>query len=294
MVARESRPLTVIADDIEGQALAALIMNAVRGTMKVSAIKAPRYGQERRNILSDLALSCGATYVSRESGKKLSEIKLSDLGMAKSIESSKSLTTIVGGKGDYSKVEERIESLKEEVRRTDDMVSCEKIQERITRLSSGIAIINVGGATEVEMIEKKHRIEDALEAVKSALASGIIPGGGTTLAFIADKKLSNIDCSSKEEVSGVEIIKQALFEPLRQLSKNADMSPDLAVEQVLRTSTLKSLKILDLEARDYSCKDFKDLGVIDPVKVTKSALRNAISVSSTLLSANYAIVDQGD
>ena len=148
VAARESRPLTIVAENIEGQALAALIMNAVRGTMKVAAIKAPRYGDERRNILKDLAVSTGATYISRESGMRLHEAKIEHLGRAKTIESSKSNTTIVGGMGDQSEIDKRIELLKAELADTESLRECEKIQERITRLSSGIAIINVGGATE--------------------------------------------------------------------------------------------------------------------------------------------------
>ena len=178
----EARPFVIVAEEIEGQALAALIMNAMRGTMKIAAVKAPRYGEERRNILKDLAISVGATFVSRESGIKLQDVKLENLGIAKSVEISKGETTIMGGKGTVNEIEERIETLaKQRLSDTESIHECERIQERITRLASGIAIIRVGASTEVEMIEKKHRIEDALEAVRSAQEEGIVPGGGVPL-----------------------------------------------------------------------------------------------------------------
>ena len=168
MVARESRPLVIVCEDIEGQALAALIMNAMRGTMKIAAVKAPRYGEERRNLMRDLALSVGATFITRESGMKLQEVKLPHLGTAKSIECNKYHTTIVGGNADFEKVEEQIIQLKSLIEQTDLLEECTVFQDRIVRLSSGVAVIRVGGATEVEVTEKKHRIEDALEAVRSA------------------------------------------------------------------------------------------------------------------------------
>jgi len=168
LAAREGRPLIIVAENVEGQALAALIMNTMRGTLRIAAIKAPRYGEERRNVLKDLALSVGATLVTRENNLRLKDIKLSHFGTAKTIESYKHFTTIVGGKGNLKEVDKRIDLLKAEIEQTDSLHECEKIQERITRLASGIAIIRVGAATEIEMIEKRHRIEDALEAVKAA------------------------------------------------------------------------------------------------------------------------------
>jgi chaperonin GroEL len=163
LVARESRPLVIVAEDIEGQALAAMIMNAMRGSLKIAGIKAPFYGEQRRNLLSDLALSTGATFITRESGQKLQTTTLAQLGSAKSIESTKVGTILVGGNCDYEGVETRIDSLKAEIANTEDFAECERIQGRIVRLSSGVAVIHVGGATQVEMTEKKHRIEDALE-----------------------------------------------------------------------------------------------------------------------------------
>jgi len=286
LAARESRPLIIVAENVEGQALAALIMNSVRGTMKVSAIKAPRYGEERRNILKDLATSVGATYVSRESGMQLCETRLEHLGRAKTVEASKHNTTIVGGFGAQDEIDKRIETLKAEMSQTDALHECEKIQERITRLSSGIAIIHVGGATEVEMIEKRHRVEDALSAVDSAQVQGIVAGGGTALVR-ATKSLKGIKLQSEDQMLGVEIIKRAIEEPLRQMVTNAGQSADVVIEKV--KSFTSSTKGYNVATSKY--EDLISTGVLDPAKVTKTALRNAASASSVLLTADFAIIE---
>jgi len=286
VAARESRPLTIVAENVEGQALAALIMNSMRGTMKVAAIKAPRYGEERRNILNDLALSVGATYISRSSGMRLQEAKMEHLGRAKTIESGKYNTTIVGGLGNQDEIDKRIDVLKAELAGTEDLRECEKIQERITRLSSGIAIISVGGATEVEMIEKKHRIEDALSAVDSAQIEGVVAGGGTALVS-ASKSLKSLKLPTEDQRLGADIVRRAIEEPLRQMVKNAGESPDVVLAKVQNfTSPSKGYNV--------ATGKFEDLllnGVLDPAKVTKTALRNAASASSTLLTADFAIVE---
>jgi len=173
IVSRDGRPLIIVAEDIEGQALAALIMNTVRGTMKIAAVKAPFYGARRRSILADLALSTGAEYISRDSQVRMQDIKLQHFGQCRSIDITKTNTTVIGGKGDFGEIDKKIKLLKIELQSVDDLLECDKIQERITKLASGVAVINVGAQTEVEMIEKKHRIEDALEAVKSAQQEGI-------------------------------------------------------------------------------------------------------------------------
>ncbi len=283
VVAREGRPLVIFAEEIEGQALAALIMNTVRGTMKVAGVKAPRYGEERRGILEDLATSVGATFISRLSGMKLHETKLSDLGSATKIEISRYLTTIMGGTGDVDDVEKRIDTLKAQLEETDNLHECERLQDRITKLASGVAVIRVGGATEVEMIEKKHRIEDALEAVKSAQQEGIVAGGGTALVRAG----ANIDISvtNEEQELGVEIIKGAIQEPLKQMAINAGSSADLTVNRILNSQ--------DNEGWNFSTGEFVDLfecGILDPAKVTRCAIQNAASAAGTLLTANYAIV----
>lgn len=287
VVARENRPLVIVAEEVEGQALAALIMNAVRGTLKVAAVKAPRYGAERRNILKDLALSTGASFVSRENGLRLQDVKLTHLGDIKTADITKYNTTIVGGASDSDEVDNRIETLKAQLEETESIHDCERIQERITRLASGIAIIRVGAATEVEMIEKKHRLEDALEAVRAARLDGIVPGGGTALLRAAQQVQLSVP---GDQLLGGKIVLQALSAPLRQMAENAGRSPDLA-ESAVTTALKENTEPMGI---DFSTGDMVDMlkqGVIDPVRVTITALQNAVSVSSSLITTNYAIVE---
>jgi len=285
IVARESRPFVIVAENVEGQALAALIMNSVRGTLKVAAVKAPRYGQERKNILRDLALSIGATYVSRTSGIKLKDVKLEHLGSAKTITILKSATTIVDGGGDAHAVEGAIETLKVEVEQTESLRECELIQERITRLASGIAIIRVGAPTEIEMMEKKHRVEDALEAVRSAQQEGIVPGGGATLLKLA--AALEIVGENDDQNFGINIVKEAAKEPIRQMALNAGGSPDLIVDTVLR-----SKENFGYNFASGQVVDLFEKGIVDPAKVVRCALQNAASASSTLLTTNYCIIER--
>lgn len=285
-VAKYGRPLVIVAEQVEGQALAALIMNTVRGTMKVAAVKAPRYGQERRNVMKDLCVAIGAEFVSRESGIKMEDVKLEHLGKCKKIEVLKNFTTIVDGQGDYAKVEKKIDQLKEELKQTESEQECTTIQERITRLASGVAVISVGGATEVEMIERRHRIEDALEAVRSAQLEGIVPGGGTALLKAA--KNLKVKVENDEQQLGVQLIKQSLTAPMTQMAINAGESPDLIIDAVMRTRK-------NNQGWDFSSGKMVDVyeaGILDPAKVTRNAIENATSVASTLLTTNYAIVEE--
>ena len=289
LVARDNTPLIFVAEEVEGQALAALIMNATRGTLKVAAIKAPRYGEERRGIMEDLAIATGGTFISRQSGKKLSEVKLSDFGKCKNIEVLNNFTTIVGGNGDLEAVEERIESLKDQVASTDDLREAQRHQDRITRLASGIAIIKVGAPTEIEMIEKKHRIEDALEAVKSAQEEGMVPGGGVALIRSLRNSAgepTKVKVDNEEQQIGVKIIFEAVEAPLRQMALNAGESPDLICDLVKNSDANNGYNF-----HQNCMADMIDSGVIDPVKVTKTALQNAVSVASTLITTNHAIVE---
>ena len=283
VVAREGRPFIIVAEEIEGQALAALIMNAMRGTMRIAAVKAPRYGEERRNILKDLAVSVGATLISRESGVKLRDAKLEHLGIAKSVEISKTETTIMGGKGTLDEIEKSIETLQGELENTESMHECERIQERITRLASGIAIIRVGASTEVEMTEKKHRIEDALEAVRSAREEGIIAGGGVALIRAATD--ANFEVDNEDQAIGVQIVRKAVFGPLRQMAANAGESPDI-IETIV--AGMEGSEGWDF--RNAVTCDLIENGIIDPVKVTRCALQNAVSAAGTLITTNYAII----
>jgi len=288
IVAREKKPFVIIAENVEGQALAALILNAVRGSMKIGVIKAPKYGEERRNIMKDLALSTGAVFISRESGKRLQEVKLKDLGAAKTIESLKQWTTIVGGGGNYEELEKHIEQLKVEITQTEDLSECQIIQERITRLASGVAIIRVGGTTEVDMVERKHRIEDALEAVKSAQLEGILPGGGTALLRLS-RGLENLSVENEDERFGLKILQRACEEPVRKLAENCGDKPDVVIETLL-TKTAGDL----WSGRNFATGEYVNMdktGIIDPAKVTRCALQNSVSAASTLLTTSYAIVD---
>jgi chaperonin GroEL len=258
----------------------------MRGTMKVAAVKAPRYGEERRNILKDLAVSVGATFVSMESGMKISDVKLKDFGKAKKIEIAKSQTTIVGGKGDMTEIDSRIDSIKAELAQTESIYECERLQERVTRLASGIAIIRVGASTEIELIEKKHRIEDALEAVRSAQHEGIVAGGGVALLRASEDL--NFKLDNEEQKFGVEIVMKALEEPLRQMSHNAGESADIIVNLV---SSLEDKKV-GYDFLNRQVVNMFDKGIIDPVKVTRCALQNAVSAVGTLITTNYAVVEK--
>ena len=284
-VAREGKPLVIIAENVEGQALAALIMNTVRGTMKVAAIKAPHYGEERRNTLSDLAIATGATIASRTTGLHLKDMKLEHLGNAKRVEASKVVTTIVNGKGNLQAVQERIDLLSAELEVIEDMQVAELTQSRITRLSSGVAIIKVGGTTEVEMIERKHRIEDSLAAVNSAREEGIVPGGGVAL-LRSVSCLDDIEVENKDQQAGVDVIREAIVEPIRQMAKNAGLSPDLIVNEVENSEGTTGF-----DFASGSLTDMFESGILDPKKVTKNALQNAVSASGTLITTNHAIVE---
>jgi chaperonin GroEL len=289
MIAREGRPLVIVAEDVEGQALAAMIMNAMRGTLKIAAIKAPHYGEERRNTLDDLAMSTGATFITRESGVKLNEVEMKHLGSAKLIESSKYETTIVGGNCDVETVESRINTLKTAIEQTESLAEAEQIQDRIVRLASGVAVIRVGGSTEVEMTERKHRIEDALEAVKSAQEEGIVSGGGTALLRASTGITIQTESDTADQEYGAAIVQAACREPIRQMALNAGESPDLIVEQVISSANNHGWNF-----RTGELVDLVEGGVVDPVKVTRTALQNAASCAGTLITTNFGIIQTGD
>jgi chaperonin GroEL len=285
IAARESRPFIIVAEEVEGQALAALIMNTMRGSMKVAAVKAPRYGEERRAIMSDLAVSTGAKFFQQSLGHKLTEVSLTDFGKAASVEITKNTTTVVDGEGDYEKVDETIERIKVDIQQTDDIHEAGRLQERVTRLSSGVAIIRVGASSEVEMIEKKHRIEDALEAVRSAQQEGIVPGGGMTLLRVSNTITPNF--ATEEQAAAFSIFKRALEAPFRTMATNAGLSPDVVRLKVADAQGFEGINFANGEK-----EDLKATGVLDPAKVTRCALKNAVSVAGTLLLTNHSIVHQ--
>jgi len=281
--AREARPLVFVASEVEGQALAAMIMNAIKGTLKIAAVKAPRYGEERQNILKDLAISTGGEFISRSNGRKLQDVKLIDFGTASRIDITRHQTTIVGGEGDTDLIDRRVDDLKADLIEEENLHECEKIQDRIARLSSGIAIIRIGAATEIEMIEKKHRVEDALEAVRSAQMEGIVAGGGA--ALIRAAATLKVEVDNEDQLLGVEIIKEAVQAPLRQMALNSGKSPDIICELVLKEDGSQGYNFVS-----DSLVDLMEEGVIDPVKVTRTALQNAASVAGTLITTNCAII----
>jgi len=285
IIARDGRSLVIVAEEIEGQALAALIMNTARGTMKIAAVKAPFYGEARKNLLDDLAISTGATYFSRGSNKTIQQVELGDFGQCKTIDITKTLTTISGGGADFEEVDKRISILKSELQQVDAPEQCETIQQRIRKLASGVGIIRVGAPTEVEMIEKKHRIEDALEAVKAAQEEGMLPGGGVAL-FRLGQKLDETKDFTGDQILGAEIVKKSLGAPLRHMAINAGESPDI-VESLVAPEDFNC----GYDFRTGTLADMYVVGIIDPLKVTRSALQNAASAAGTLITTSHAIVE---
>lgn len=283
IAAREGRPFVIVADDVEGQALAALIMNTIRGSMKVAAVKAPSYGEDRRGIMSDLAVATGAKFFQQSLGHKLTEVSLVDFGKASAVEISKAQTTVVDGEGDHKEVENRVEEIENEIKDTEDLHAAQRLQDRITRLASGVAIIRVGASSEVEMIEKKHRIEDALEAVNSAQQEGIVLGGGMTLLRIAEAL--NVEFDNEEQAVSLGIIKNTLKAPFNTMATNAGHNPEVLRITIGECSEFEGYNFLTGTKQDLFVA-----GVIDPAKVTRCAVKNAVSVAGTLLLTNHSIV----
>jgi chaperonin GroEL len=288
VVARDGRAFVIVAEEIEGQLLAALIINRMRNNMKIAAIKAPRYGEERRSILEDLAVVTGATFVGKDSGLKLRNVKLEHLGSAKRVEISKFHTTIADADTDYDALEERVEMLKGQVEETESIREAQQIQERITRLSSAIAVIRVGGATEIEVTEKKHRVEDALEAVRSAQEEGVVPGGGTALLKAAND--IKIEPRNQDELRGAQSLLESCLAPVTQILKNAEISSDIVINSLSYDDHDKNV---GFNVRTEKFEDLIESGVIDPAKTVKCALQNAASAAGTLLTTNCAVLRKG-
>ena len=286
VVARDGRPLVVIAEEIEGQLLAALVMNVMRGQMKIVAIKPNHYGEERRNTLDDIALTTGATFISKDSGIRLSKVTLDHLGTCKSVEAFKGRTTLAGGGGDQKLIAERLTVLRGEIASTESLRDAERIQNRVTQLASGIAIIRVGGATEIEVEEKRHRVEDALEAVRSAQEEGVVPGGG--VALIRASENLELEFENQDQRLGASIVVNASFAPIRQILANANISSDLVINNLVAQAD----KGIGFNVRTGQFEDLVDTGVIDPAKVTKQALINAASAAGTLLTTNCAVLQK--
>lgn len=280
-----SKNLVIIADDIEGEALALLIVNKLRGVINVLAVQAPGFGDRRKAILEDIAILTGGTVISEETGKKLDAVEVSDLGRAGRITSTKDSTLVVDGKGVKVQINARIAQIRKELEKTDSEFDKEKLQERLAKLTGGVAVINVGAVTEVEMKEKKERVIDAVAATKAAIEEGIVPGGEVAL-IRAGKVLDTVISDNQEVLLGVTIIKRSLDKPFRRLVKNAGMDDGVALAKVLDSKDNEGINVATGELADLV-----KAGVIDPVKVTRSALQNAVSVAAMIMTTNVLISD---
>ena len=289
------RELVIIAEDIDGEALATLVLNKLRGMLNVLAVKAPGFGDRRKAMLQDIAILTGGTVISEETGRKLETVTLQDLGRAEKVVSDKENTTIVGGKGTKGAIEGRIKEIRAEIDKSTSDYDKEKLQERLAKLSGGVAIIRVGAATETEMKEKKHRVEDALSAARAAVEEGIVPGGEISLINAAtklDKLLKNLDGEDNEETKvGINIVKKALEAPIRKLAANAGQDGSVIIDTVRRTAIEKKNKNIGYNVLTGQYTDMIQAGVIDPVKVVRGALENAASIASMILTTDVLITD---